>query len=48
MHRPRCFRCKKGKPANVNNYVMDPALEALQNGEEIAWQEVVDPTSYQV
>ncbi len=27
---------------------MDPAFLALQQGKEIEWQEVVDPTSYQV
>jgi hypothetical protein len=46
--RPRCFRCKKAKPQNVNNYVMDPAFQALQSGQEIQWQEVIDPNSYQV
>jgi hypothetical protein len=46
--RPRCFRCKKVKPQNVNNYVMDPAFQALQSGQEIQWQEVIDPSSYQV
>eukprot|EP01031_Cornospumella_fuschlensis_P041013 gene41013-50030_t len=46
--RPRCLRCKKAKPANTNNYVLDPALQALQEGREIEWQEVIDPTSYQV
>jgi hypothetical protein len=48
LSRPRCFRCKKAKPAGVNNYVMDPAFEALQSGQEIQWQEVIDPNSYQV
>jgi hypothetical protein len=27
---------------------MDPAFEALQAGQEIEWQEVIDPASYQV
>lgn len=50
MHifRPRCFRCKKAKPKGENNYVMDPALEALQSGKEIPWQEVIDPNTFQV
>lgn len=33
---------------NVDNYVVDPALQALQSGQEIPWQEVIDPNSYQV
>ncbi len=46
--RPKCSRCRKSKPANLNNYVVDPALQALQAGKEIEWQEVVDPATYQV
>jgi hypothetical protein len=46
--RPRCFRCKKSKPASANNYVIDPAFQALQAGQEIPWQEVIDPNTYQV
>lgn len=48
LYRPRCFRCKKAKPVDVNNIVMDPAYEALQAGKTIAWQEVVDPSSFQM
>ena len=41
----RCHRCKKKKPDDVNpEYVMDPALQAMQQGETIAWQEAVDTT----
>eukprot|EP01038_Epipyxis_sp_PR26KG_P007445 gene7445-10146_t len=46
--RPRCSRCKKQKPQGLNNYVMDPALSALQSGVEICWQEVLDPASKQL
>lgn len=48
LYRPRCSRCRKAKPANLNNYLVDPALQALQAGKEIEWQEVVDPATYQV
>jgi hypothetical protein len=48
LHRPKCFRCRKAKPANLENYVMDPAAKAFQEGKEIEWQEVVDPNSYQI
>lgn len=48
IDRPRCFRCKKAKPANLNNYVMDDAFQAMQSGKELEWQEVIDPTTYQV
>ena len=45
----KCFRCKRNKPlADANNFVDNPAIAAIQNGEEIAWKEVVDPTTYQV
>jgi hypothetical protein len=46
--RPRCSRCRAHKPEGVDNYVVDPALQALQRGEEIAWKEAIDPTSYQI
>ena len=48
--RPRCLRCKKQKPAGVQaqNLVQDPALLALQSGEAVLWQEVVDPASHQM
>lgn len=47
--RPRCSRCKKKKPVDMtNNFVVDPAFAALQEGKEIQWQEVVDPASYQM
>ena len=29
-------------------YISNPALEALQSGQEIQWQEVIDPNSYQM
>ena len=45
----KCSRCRKQKPAAAAaNYVADPALEALKAGQEIAWQEVIDPTSKQM
>ena len=46
--RTKCFRCKSTKPEGMQNYVMDPAVEALQNGGNIDWQEVIDPTTYQI
>ncbi|KAJ1419789.1 hypothetical protein B484DRAFT_453306 [Ochromonadaceae sp. CCMP2298] len=46
--RPRCFQCKKAKPEGVDNIVMDPAYEALKAGKDQEWQEVVDPSSYQI
>jgi hypothetical protein len=46
--RPRCFRCKQQKPAGENNYITDGALEAVQNNKAITWQEVVDPSTYQM
>jgi hypothetical protein len=48
--RPKCFRCRKSKPAGTNNYVMDPALAAYQAGQGSAcqWQEAIDPTSFQI
>lgn len=46
--RNRCSRCKCSKPSGQSNYVMDPALQALQSGKEITWKEAIDPTSYQV
>lgn len=46
--RPRCYRCRGHKPEGVDNYVLDPALQAIQNGQEIAWKEAIDPTSYQI
>ena len=46
--RPRCFRCRAHKPEGLENYVTDPALQAYQEGKEIEWQEVIDPSSYQV
>lgn len=48
-HSPNCARCRKKKPAlGTTNYVMDPALEALQLGKQMEWQEVVDPSSSQM
>lgn len=44
----RCFRCKKPKDVVDHDYAPNKALEALQRGEEIFWQEVMDPTSLQV
>lgn len=46
--RPRCFRCKSAKPIGEANYVADPALIALQSNKSCPWQEVVDPSSYQM
>ena len=48
--RHKCFRCKKNKPETDRNYVMDPALEAMQSGETGAcpWKEAIDPNSYQM
>ncbi len=46
--RPRCFRCKKGKPEGLNNIVMDEAYEAHKAGKVNPWQEVVDPSSFQM
>eukprot|EP01041_Mallomonas_annulata_P008801 gene8801-18209_t len=46
--RTRCFRCRAQKPDGLQNYVMDPAVEALQTGGIIDWQEVIDPTTYQM
>lgn len=48
IYRPRCFRCKKQKPIGEKNYVLDPAVEAAKSGKVIAWQEVVDPATYQM
>lgn len=45
--RPRCYRCRSHKPEG-ENYVMDPALEAIQRGETIQWKEAIDPTSHQI
>lgn len=48
-YRPKCSRCRKAKPEELaNNFVVDPALAAVQQGMEIKWQEVVDPASYQM
>jgi hypothetical protein len=46
--RNRCFRCRAKRPEGEHSYVPDPALEALQRGEEIQWQEAIDPNSYQI
>ena len=45
---PKCFRCKKKKPAGLDNFVSNPALDAVRSGVEIEWAETIDPTSYQV
>ena len=45
--RGRCFRCKAAKPA-VDNYVGDNALQTFKEGNQIDWQEVIDPVSYQI
>ncbi|CAE7475619.1 cwc2, partial [Symbiodinium microadriaticum] len=31
-----------------DNYVLDPALQAIQSGQEIPWKEAIDPNSYQI
>ena len=41
------FRCRGRKPEG-NNFVNDPALEALKRGETIKWKEAIDPNSYQI
>lgn len=46
--RNRCARCRKQKSVETSNFVMDPALQALQEGKEILWQEVIDPSSNQM
>lgn len=48
--RQRCFRCKSKKPTadTQDNFVMNPALQAVQAGKEIEWQEAIDPNSYQI
>ena len=46
--RLRCFRCRKAKPQGEENYIMDPAISAMQAGQSSAWREAIDPTSYQV
>jgi hypothetical protein len=44
----RCHRCRKKRPENQEHeYVMDPALQALQNGQELTWKEFIDPTTKQ-
>lgn len=48
VNRGKCFRCRRSKPVGEQNYVADPALEALKGKGEIQWQEVIDPSSYQV
>lgn len=45
---PRCFRCKRKKPVGQENFVSDPALEAMRAGKEIEWSEAIDPNTYQV
>lgn len=47
---PKCFRCKRKKPAHLaqENMVVDGAVGALRAGEEIDWMETIDPNSYQV
>jgi len=42
----RCVRCKKLR--TVENLLLDPAVVALQEGKEIPWQEVIDPSSNQI
>ena len=48
--RPKCLRCRKSKPQGLTNYVMDPALAALQSGQAAVcpWKEAIDPNSYQI
>ncbi len=46
--RPRCYRCRGHKPQGENNYSLDPALQAVQNGGTINWKEAIDPSSYQI
>lgn len=46
--RLRCSRCRGHKPEGQNEYVLDPALQALQRGEEIPWREAIDPNTYQI
>jgi hypothetical protein len=46
--RTKCFRCRANKPDGQANYVQDPALQALQQGAELEWQEIIDPSSYQI
>lgn len=40
-------RCRGHKPEG-ENFVMNPALQALQRGETIQWKEAIDPTTYQI
>jgi hypothetical protein len=47
-NRNRCFRCKGARSSDDTKYIANPALEALQSGQEIHWQEVIDPNSYQM
>ncbi len=46
--RGKCSRCRASKPVGSDNYVLDPALAAIQQGNEIQWEEAIDPTSYQI
>ena len=47
---PKCFRCKRKKPAHLakENMVVDSVVETLRSGGEIDWMETIDPNSYQV
>ena len=45
----RCHRCKMRRPASLEReYVQDPALQALQQGEENPWKEFIDANTKQV
>lgn len=44
----RCSRCRQHKPEGTNNYIVDPALQAVQSGQKIPWKEAIDPTTYQI
>jgi hypothetical protein len=49
VYRKRCSRCKKAKPMNMkDNFVNDPALEAMNSQQTHDWQEVIDPNSRQM
>jgi hypothetical protein len=45
----RCFRCKNQRPNDEKrDYLANPAFDAMKRGEEIPWQEAIDPTSFQM
>ena len=49
--RGKCSRCKAGKPrSTAADFIQDPALAAAAagGGARTTWQEVVDPTTYQI